>query len=170
MPFNNFHLFPNYEFVETGTYLGHGLLSALESGAFVNLTSIELSLKYYEHCQRMFAHCPNVRLLCGDSRYLLWPVIKNINTPITFWLDGHWSGEDTAKGEIPFPLMDELRAIEFHPIKTHTILIDDVRLFDVQFGVSKKIVENFLLKINPNYQFSYLSGYVPEDVLLARIE
>lgn len=169
MPFNNFNMFPNPDFVETGTYVGRGVQAALESGVFNYITSIELSKKYYEYSSRLFVNVPNVRILNGDTRLLLWPLIKNIHNNITFWLDGHWSGEDTAKGDEPFPLMDELNAIEKHPMKTHTILIDDVRLFEEQFGLSKDIVEKKLLSINPKYKLTYLSGYVPDDVLVARI-
>lgn len=168
MPFNNFHLFPNPDFVETGSYLGNGIQSAIDANVFNYITSIELSKKYYTYCDSKFSKYPHVKVFCGDSRVLLWPVIRNIKNNITFWLDGHWSGEDTADSD-PFPLIAELLIIKDHPIKTHTILIDDVRLFETQFGVTKVEIEGLLKIINPQYQFTYMDGYVPNDVLVARI-
>ena len=110
-------------------------------------------------------------MIQGDSGKILGSVIASLNAPITFWLDGHWSAGDTAKGESITPLMAELDIIRQHPIKTHTILIDDIRFLDsagfewiTSDAVLKKIKE-----INPNYKIRYEDGIVPNDVLVAYI-
>jgi hypothetical protein len=56
-------------------------------------------------------------------------ILSSINEPILFWLDGHYSGGETAKGEANTPILKELEFILRHPIKNHVILIDDARCF-----------------------------------------
>jgi hypothetical protein len=60
---------------------------------------------------------------------LLPAILSRINKPCLFWLDGHYSAGGTAKGEKNTPIMEELTAIHFHPVKNHIILIDDAREF-----------------------------------------
>jgi hypothetical protein len=90
-------------------------------------------------------------------------MIKDINVPITFWLDAHESGGETAKGLHGDPILQELDIIKRHQLKNHTIMIDDLR------GMSNKEIENKLLEINPNYKFCFEDGFVPNDVLVARL-
>ena len=56
-------------------------------------------------------------------------VLEPVFMTALFWLDGHYSGGETAKGDADSPLREELEAIGRHPIKTHVIPIDDVRSF-----------------------------------------
>jgi len=56
----------------------------------------------------------------------------HVEKPCLFWLDGHYSGGNTAKGEKETPIMEELRQICAHPVKNHLILIDDAREFTGQ--------------------------------------
>lgn len=46
-----------------------------------------------------------------------------------FWLDGHYSGEGTAKGDKETPILEELKCILNKNDYKHVILIDDARLF-----------------------------------------
>jgi hypothetical protein len=71
-------------------------------------------------------------------------MLNLIKEPTLFWLDGHPDGIDGN------PLWGELNAIKYHNIKTHTILIDDIPIY-----FDPKQVEDELLKINPNYVFTY---------------
>jgi len=166
-----FSHYPNKYFVETGTYRGEGVRKALSAG-FKDVYSIELSPYYYKLCVGMFAKQKNVHLYFGDSAKELVTIIQQLNAPITFWLDGHCSMGNTARGDTMTPLMKELEAIKRHPIKTHTILIDDVR----QFGtadfdwLSKDEVIKKIMEINPSYTIKYEDGYRPKDVLVAYID
>jgi len=165
-----FAKYPNPYFVETGTYLGEGIQRALDAG-FPQVYSIELSPKYHQKAQRKFRKKPNVHLVFGDSGVMLKQVIASIHAPITFWLDGHWSAGDTAKAGSITPLLDELESIRQHPIKTHTIMIDDVRCFGAPFdGVTFEQTVAKLREINPNYTICYEDGLVPNDVLVAYIK
>jgi len=170
MPSNaeTFAKYPNHCFVETGSFEGDGIQAALDAG-FPHVISIELAHKYCDVCRERFRHDPRVQIVHGDSSKVLWGVIKTIGRPITFWLDGHWSRGDTALGEQETPLMLELRAISRHPIKTHTILIDDLRMWstdnpDIGFGEAELV--DALLEINPDYRLSHENGYHLQDVFV----
>lgn len=116
------------DFVETGTYLGDTLGNIARSG--VRCTSIELSQELYEAARKRFNGYKNVRLVQGDSGQRLPELLKEINKPVLFWLDGHYSAGITASAETHTPISAELQAILSHSVKEHVILIDDARCFD----------------------------------------
>ena len=167
---NFFRKYLNPVFIETGSFLGDGIENAIHAG-FLEIYSIELSDKYFNECREKFKHVPKVTILKGDSGKILEELIMKINKPITFWLDGHYSGAETALGELSSPLMLELEMIKKHPIKTHTILIDDLRSWkkseEYDFDVNDII--NKLYEINPQYKLLYEDGYIPKDVMVAII-
>jgi hypothetical protein len=116
------------EFVESGTYAGDTLGYISRRG--VRCTSIELSRELHEAAIARFNDDANVRLVQGDSAQRLPEVLKEINRPVLFWLDGHYSGGSTACAVTCTPIVSELEAILNHPVKEHVILIDDARFFD----------------------------------------
>lgn len=163
--------YPNRYFVETGTWVGNGVISAQQAG-FAEIHSIELSERYYSYCKEMFHGAENVHLWLGDSGALLADVIRDMHEPITFWLDGHFSGNDTAQGIENTPILKELEAIRQHPIKTHTLLIDDVRLFgSAEFDfVPLHVIVQKIREINPNYIITFADGHpFPRDILVAYV-
>lgn len=166
-----FAKYPNKYFIESGSFTGNGILNAMEAG-FEKIYSIELSPYYYQLCRDQFAQFPNVVLFEGDSGKVLPTILEQIDAPATFWLDGHYSNfVNTAKGDTLCPILAELESIRNHSIKTHTILIDDVRLFGtVHFDyVTIKEVIKKIKAINPNYIITYEMGAFPNDVLVAYI-
>jgi hypothetical protein len=164
--------YSNENFVETGTYKGESVELALNNG-FKNIYSIELSQVFYYDCVKKFINNQNVKLFQGNSRYDLHKIIKNINSPITFWLDGHWSGVPNVgcDKDILCPVIYELEQIHDHHLNTHTIMIDDIRLMDgSHFLVTKEEICNKILEINPNYILKfYDTQYSKEDILVAYI-
>jgi len=169
---NTFQRFSNRYFVESGSYHGDGIKLAIGAG-FENIYSIELNHSLYQECKGKFANQPNVTLFQGDSGILLYDVIKNIDEPITFWLDGHYmGGNDTSLGEDYSPLLKELNAIKKHHIKNHTILIDDVRQFGtIWFNfLSLDTIIAKILEINPSYKIFFVDGYVRNDILIAQVQ
>lgn len=136
----------NDVFVETGTLFGDGVRNALWAG-FKEIHSIEEKELVYVYIYKKFSDCDNVKLHLGDSSKILFDVIKNINKRITFWLDAH----DAQIGP-DGPLLEELKAIARHPIKEHTILIDDIDSCPV-YGLSFEIILEHLKEINPRYSF-----------------
>ena len=115
-------------FIETGTFLGNMVQSIADT--CVQCHSIEIDEALHARAQELLSNRPNIRLILGDSARELPKLIAQLNTPATFWLDGHYSGQGTGRGEIDTPVSAELEAILDHPVKTHVILIDDARCFD----------------------------------------
>lgn len=116
-------------FVESGTHVGDTLAFIAHDKA-IKCVSLELSPKYHELAQFRFSTYSNVTLFLGDSANLLPEIVSNLREPALFWLDGHYSGSDTAKGKLHTPISKEMQAIFDSPIKNHVILIDDARCFD----------------------------------------
>lgn len=166
---NVFKKYKNKYFVESGTYEGDGITNALIAG-FKEIYSIELAPYFYEKALKKFRKNKNVHIILGDSGTVLWEVIKDIDEPITFWLDGHYSGGNTGIGSNGYtPILQELDCIRRHHIKDHTILIDDVRLFgtaEFDFVTTDEILQ-ILQEINPAYEFRYEEGCIHGDVLVA---
>lgn len=169
-----FAKYPNTYFLETGSCTGDGIQAALDAG-FKHIYSIELSEQFYDFCFNRFILNSEVEriveLILGDSSEVLPEVLSKINGPVTFWLDGHYSGGSTAKGQSNTPLIRELEHIAAHHINNHTILIDDVRCFgtaDFDF-LTLEEVRKKILSINPLYEFSFEDGYIENDVLVARV-
>jgi hypothetical protein len=116
------------DFVETGTYLGDTLAYIADSGT--RCSSIELSDDLHAAATRRFTAYKNVRLLHGDSGEVLRRLLRDLNAPTLFWLDGHYSAGITATAQLQTPVSAELASILSHTIKQHVILIDDARCFD----------------------------------------
>jgi hypothetical protein len=113
--------------VETGTYLGDMVWA--QKDYFERIYSIELSKELYTQARERFSSVSNVHLLHGDSSVRLRDVIRELDRPALFWLDGHYSGGITAKGDKSCPIFAELTDIFASPFENR-ILIDDARLFN----------------------------------------
>jgi hypothetical protein len=112
--------------VETGTYMGD-MVFALQP-YFKKIYSIELSPKFYEAAKKRFHNTDNVSIVQGDSAEKLKEIVQELQAPALFWLDGHYSGGETAMGAKECPVYEELEAI-FTSTLDHVIIIDDARLF-----------------------------------------
>lgn len=113
--------------VETGTYLGD-MIDATKK-TFNRIVSIELDKNLYEQAKKKFNGFDHISIIHGDSAEMLPKILDDITQPCLFWLDGHYSGGTTRKGELETPIRQELRHILEHPIKGHVVLIDDARCF-----------------------------------------
>ena len=112
-------------FVETGTYRGD-MVEAMKP-LFHRIYSIELSDVLFAEAQRRFRLDTHVELIHGDSGKELGRVMERIHQPALFWLDGHYSAGETARGEKDTPIIDELDQILRAPDLGHVIVIDDAR-------------------------------------------
>lgn len=111
--------------VETGTYMGEMVEALRES--FGKVYSIELSEEFTQRARRYFRKRKNVKILQGDSGEVIGELLKEIDQPTLFWLDGHWSEDQTARGKKSTPIMEELDHILRAKDLRHVILIDDAR-------------------------------------------
>lgn len=112
---------------ESGTYKGDMVYGM--RNRFKKITSIELSDYYYNYAKKRFKNNKHITIINNDSEKEIKKFLKSIKNPCVFWLDGHFSSGKTAKGKINTPIVNELRSILDHKIKTHVILIDDAREF-----------------------------------------
>lgn len=113
--------------IETGTYLGE-MVYAMQN-QFTKIYSIELAHTIFERAKKRFAKYSNVTILEGDSESVLPKLISEISNPTLFWLDGHYSGGETARANQDTPVFSEVRLILENMKQPFTILIDDARLF-----------------------------------------
>jgi hypothetical protein len=153
-------------FIETGTHTGTTVSNANMLG-FSEIYSIELSDKWYLYNINKFAGFNHINIIHGNSSVKLQELLSTIDKPCVIWLDAHYSGGETAKSICP--TYDELLAIEWHHIKTHTIMIDDMRDLD------RLRITNAIKKINPNYIIKFEDWHgdnkiFKEDILIATID
>lgn len=158
-------------FIESGT-LGGETISNLQS-EFQILYTIELSEKYFELFDKIKKEKKyfNVRNYHGDTIEVLPKILQSLNSQnrSIFWLDGHWSSFDTARGLKDCPLIEECTSIDlFYNSDRAIILIDDYRLFGtyVNEDWSNITLENIILCFKRHKVFHK----VIDDILILFIE
>lgn len=140
-------------FVETGTNKGDTIFAL--KNRFKILHTIELDNQLYKEAVIRFENDPHIEVSHGDSGEILPLILKRINEPTLFWLDGHYSCGLTAKASINTPIMEELSAVLEHKIKNHVITIDDARLFIGRNDYpTLRQVRNLVKKKKPNLKFT----------------
>ena len=113
--------------IETGTFLGD--MVEAQRNNFKKIFSIELQHGLAEKAKERFKGFGHIRILEGDSGRLLETILSEIREPAIFWLDAHYSGGLTARGDNECPIFQEIDAI-FATKEKHLLLIDDARLFN----------------------------------------
>jgi len=114
--------------IETGTYQGDMVLAQKDN--FEKIFSIELGVELWQNAVKKFSPYKHIEILQGDSGKVLNNLMPKINSKVIFWLDGHYSGGDTVKGEKECPIYEELDAIFSKSKIKHIILVDDARCFN----------------------------------------
>lgn len=113
-------------FVETGTF--HGATARWASDYFDIVHTIERAEGLYTLHGKELAQVKHVTPHLGDSRDILPSIIRGIgDRRAVYWLDGHWSGGETAGESDECPLLDELACVSSRT--EDIILIDDARYF-----------------------------------------
>lgn len=118
-------------FVETGTNYGGTAFHMAQY--FKNIHTIELEPKLYNNCCMIkeAKKINNVNLILGDSAEVFKSILPTLNEKIIFFLDGHFCGAGTAKGNKDCPLLEELQTIN-NRNSGDVIIIDDYRLFNTK--------------------------------------
>jgi hypothetical protein len=133
-------------FVESGTYKGDMVYAMKDK--FQKIFSIELSTDLWKHSVERFINEKHITILQGDSGKLLVDILPKFNEKAIFWLDGHYSAGDTARGDKDSPIIEELTAI-FNSNFNHILLIDDARCFNGSDGYPTiKELSKFILSKN----------------------
>jgi predicted O-methyltransferase YrrM len=152
----------NDTFVETGTYDGGAVQIALCAG-YKTIYSMEADENLYNTAKARFAKLDQVHIYLGDTGTDLAKILDQLTGKATFWLDAHpiYGGNS--------PLLKELYQIALHPIKNHTIMIDD-RTHLAGFYLTEHEVVNAIRLINQDYKIEYAPNNIhPEDILVAYI-
>ncbi len=146
--------------IETGTFRGEMIYA--QRNNFNKIISIELSKELFEIARKRFKDYKNVEIINGNSGEIFESLIIKINEPAIFWLDGHYSGFETAKGDMETPIMRELQFILESKIN-HIILIDDARLFTGKNDYpAKEELQTYIFAKKNNYNF-----VIEDDVIRA---
>lgn len=115
--------------VETGTLLGD-MVEAMKS-RFQRIYSIEISPELARRAKQRFAGDSHVEIIENDSAIALKELVPMLDGPALFWLDGHYSGGNTGKGEKETPIMEELETVLASALP-HVVLVDDARCFGTE--------------------------------------
>jgi hypothetical protein len=113
-------------FVETGTYFGETAYWA--SQCFKEVWTIEADEQIYQKAKKKYGDIKMIKFLLGDSKKVLKEIVEHLNHQTLFWLDSHWSGDETYGVDDECPLIEEIKAIVSSE-RSHFIFIDDSRLF-----------------------------------------
>lgn len=141
--------------VETGTFKGE-MVEAMK-GEFEKVYSVELAKDFHRKAVERFRPDPHVDILHGDSGKVFAELVPKLDRPTLFWLDGHYSAGNTARGEKDTPVMEELEHIFAQSDLRCVILIDDARCFE---GKSEQVypsmdeVRSFVHSHRPDWDVS----------------
>jgi hypothetical protein len=116
--------------VETGTYKGITSLALARKSKQV--ITIEPDSMLYRRANSRLSIQKNIRVINGTSQESLMSAVNYLSfqDQVSFYLDGHFSGGVTYKGDGDSPLLAELNIIQTlldRKVK-FLIIIDDVRL------------------------------------------
>lgn len=156
--------------VESGTYWGDMVWA--QRNNFEKIYSIELSKELVLFNRKRFKKYPNIEIILGDSGKILPTLIKELDEKTLFWLDGHYSGEDSARGDKDCPVAEEVKAILSTEIE-HVIVMSDARCFTGQRdfptleGISSYITNTYpqsLIRTENDCIIVELKTTLPDDV------
>ncbi|MEN9919974.1 MAG: hypothetical protein RL662_2410 [Bacteroidota bacterium] len=123
------NLYNTHTLVESGTYMGDMVWA--QRNNFKKIYSIELSKDFVIQARKRFKNTPHIEIIQGDSGKIMATLIKELPERTLFWLDGHYSAGETARGDKDCPIWEELKAI-LSSNTDHVLLIDDARCFTGQ--------------------------------------
>lgn len=115
-------------FIETGTYRGTTTLRCARH--FDKVYTIELDERLAEAATKRLAKYSNVRVIRGDAVQELRRLLEDRSlSDLLVFLDGHFSGGETALGDVPEPALEALDLLAEHRDRVRGIIVDDFREF-----------------------------------------
>lgn len=176
-------------YLETGLYdpsLDISCKKALSCN-FDKVYTVEVRKDFIDKAKEIFnvdIKSDRLHIIQDDSINLFKYIINDDNfvkNRAIFFLDAHYDNIDIERTSCKknCPIMEELEGIKLLDRKDHIICIDDVRYFNNKYPWGETshgdihyidAIKNKILSINENYKFTYLNGYIENDVLLAYIE
>jgi len=125
-------------FIETGTYIGDGVQSAVDSGKYEQIYSVELSKTSYDIAYNRFKDKENVKLFHGNTLSFLDDLLPTIdsNNKTMIYLDAHQSDNPKTSfiSAYPVPLLEESKKIisKFPNLNNLLVVIDDEIAWSVE--------------------------------------
>ena len=160
--------FPNATWIETGTYLGQTTTLLAKIGRVVY--SIEPEPTLFLNAKKKFSKCNNVKILNSTSENAFSSLLPKLKGNVNFWLDGHYSGGLTFKGQKDTPIIDELRNIEenYGLYDKTCVMIDDIRCFNPKIAEYSEYPDlNFLVDWANRNNFDW---HIEHDIFIIKKE
>ena len=153
--------------IETGSYLGE--TSSKLAKVSKQVHSIEPEISLFKYVQWRYKRLINLKFHHGTSEQILDDLVKNLEGDTCFWLDGHFSGDITFRGETSSPIIYELSVIERHLNKLGQVrvFVDDVRDFVFQSNDSSYPNIDYLVSWA---QRNKLNWTIEHDIFVAGFE
>jgi Ribosomal RNA adenine dimethylase len=123
-------------FIETGTYLG--VTTKRCASYFDKVYTIELDQDLAKKAEDFLKPHKNIHVYQGDALNVLPLIFKEDISDILIFLDGHFSGGETACGSMPEPAIEEIKILAQFQHNVSAIIIDDFRLFGTEAGFPSK--------------------------------
>jgi hypothetical protein len=138
--------------IETGTFCGEMVYASKDT--FRRIYSIELSEQLASDNERRLGKYGHIKIIQGDSAKVLPGLLSSVHEPCLMWLDAHYSGVDTARGDSDTPIMQELETIFRLQHSALCLLIDDARCFIGQNGYpTLEELEAYVKRARPDWRF-----------------
>lgn len=161
------YLSENY--IETGILHGESIKVAINSG-FKKLYGIDINPTFVKENKERFEKEINenkLEILEGSSLEILPKVLEKVFSKSTIYLDAHdldYEGIQKKNYHKSYecPIIQEIDIISKHEIKSHTIIIDDIKMIINNFGWAKgynirlEDIEKRIKEINENYKFEFI--------------
>jgi hypothetical protein len=123
--------------IETGTF--RGVTAARCARAFEKVLTVELDAVLAAEAAQRLAKYANIKVYRGDAVALLPQMLAQCNEgKAVVFLDAHFSGGGTARGDVPEPALAELGILAGHADRIGGIIIDDFRSFGAEEGFPAK--------------------------------
>ena len=151
--------------VETGTYLGDTTKFLAKNFPNSKIISIEPQLLIFNFAKFRLRRVKNILLVNGSSEEKFEEALSGLVGPVNFWLDGHFSGDITFKGETNSPISKELDLIEKYKdnFGKLVVLIDDIRGFDGDLNSGYPSRDTVVAWANKNN----LNWNIEQDIFIA---
>ena len=135
--------------IETGTYLGE--TTVVLANHCEKVISLEPFKPLFDYNSNRFREVANIEIRNQNSQEGLARALEGLDGPVSFWLDGHYSGSGTYGDlENASPILSELEAIgRWIDARGGSayIAIDDARLFTGVDGYpDEESIERFARK------------------------
>jgi hypothetical protein len=123
--------------IETGTF--RGVTAARCARVFETVLTVELDATLAAQAKGFLAKYRNVTVYQGDAVALLPQMFSHPGAArCVVFLDAHYSGGNTARGDVPEPAIAELDILAQRRARIAGIVIDDFRCFGVEEGFPTK--------------------------------